>query len=147
MSANGHGPPTGPGDEWTFVVDDNTPQLLARVRRWTATALADLGDDHLNDVMLILVELVSNAYEHGGGCRSVRLARSRTPCRIDVEVDDNNADQLTPGVSRFGTKANRGRGLIMIDKIAESWGVRNADGVGKTVWAHISCENATPCPA
>lgn len=138
--------PAKPGPVWTFDVRNNSPQLFVEIRRWTADALADLGDYHLNDVMLVVVELVTNAYEHGGGARAVRLARTYTPCRIDIEVDDNNADHLTLGVSRHGSGANRGRGLIMVDKLAEGWGVRRHASGGKTVWANISCENSTPCP-
>jgi anti-sigma regulatory factor (Ser/Thr protein kinase) len=121
------------------------PTVLARVRRWVATELADLGPDHLADVVLVTVELVTNAYEHGSGAKTVRLIRSRTPCSIRIEADDFNVDQLTLGRSRFGEQDHRGRGLIMVDKVGDQWGVRRHTATGtKTVWVDVSCAGH-PC--
>ncbi|WP_461122860.1 ATP-binding protein [Saccharothrix stipae] len=114
---------------------DDIP-VLASVRRWAAEALADLTEDELDDCMLLVTELVSNAYDHSVSPRTVRLRRSPNWHFVRIEVDDASPDELTFGRSRLGP--NRGRGLIIIDKLAGNWGVNPRPG-GKTVWAELPC--------
>jgi anti-sigma regulatory factor (Ser/Thr protein kinase) len=116
------------------LADDVPP--LAAVRRWAAEELADLTEDEIDDCMLLVTELVSNAYDHGTGPRSVRLRRSPDRSHVRIEVDDASPDDLTFGRSRLGP--NRGRGLVIVDKLAKDWGVDVRPG-GKTVWAELSC--------
>ncbi|MFD1146494.1 ATP-binding protein [Saccharothrix hoggarensis] len=134
-------------DPEPLVLGLTTEQMppLVQVRRWTATALADLDDDHLEAVLLISTELLTNAYEHGSSPYGVRLRRGRVPCRVRVEVDDTSPDQPVVGRSRLAD--TRGRGLIMVDKLSWKWGVSPLPDGGKTVWATISCdqEGWIPC--
>jgi anti-sigma regulatory factor (Ser/Thr protein kinase) len=118
-----------------FTLDDDVPALAA-VRRWATGVLTDLTEDELDDCMLVATEMVSNAYDHGDGPRAVRLRRSADRCVVRIEVDDGSPDHLTVGRSRLGP--NRGRGLIIIDKLAATWGVVLRPG-GKTVWAELRC--------
>jgi anti-sigma regulatory factor (Ser/Thr protein kinase) len=106
---------------WTCAVATLT--CWVQVRRWAATELADLGEDHLADVMLVAIELVTNAYDHGNGPRMIRLTPSPELCMITVEVGDSNTVEPVLGVSRFGVAANRGRGMTLVDRISECWGV------------------------
>lgn len=134
---------------WSMDVRGRSPDVLVEIRRWVAAALFDLGAPHLDDTILIAVELVTNAFDHGGGPHEIRLTRSRTPCLITVEVDDATTDPPVLGRSRF-VGEYRGRGLILIDKLAEDWGMTvhsetAALSTAKTIWAHISCA-ANPCP-
>lgn len=135
------------GDPEPLLLALTTTEMppLVRVRQWSATALADLDDDHLQAVLLISTELLTNAYEHGGSPYGIRLSRTRTPCRVRVEVDDTSPEQPVVGRSRLGD--TRGRGLIMVDKLCEDWGVDFLSDGGKTVWATISCDGDgwTPC--
>jgi anti-sigma regulatory factor (Ser/Thr protein kinase) len=110
---------------------------LVQVRAWAATALADLDDEDLHAVQLAATELLANAYDHGRGPIRVRLARSRVPCTVCVEVDDGSPEPPTLGRSRLGQ--DRGRGLIIVAKLATDWGTRRLPEGGKTVWALIPC--------
>lgn len=104
---------------------------LAGIRQWLRRHLTD--PDHVVDAELVATELVSNAIDHGGGAREVRIAVS-PPGRVRVEVDDAAPSaRLTVGRSRLG--GARGNGLRIIDAIA-SWGVRRTS-TGKTVWATL----------
>ena len=109
---------------------------LADIRAWVAAELGLLGEDHLSVVLLVTNELVSNAYEHAHSPLRVSLRHTGTPCRVRVEVVDESADELTLGRSRLNE--NRGRGLVLVDKLSTDWGV-SANLVGKTVWADVSC--------
>ncbi|WP_038533147.1 ATP-binding protein [Amycolatopsis methanolica] len=121
------------------------PPLVA-VRRWAASALADLGQDHLTAVLLAATELVTNAYDHGGGPRRLRLHRDEDPCRIHLEVDDDSSRM--PVLTDSAPADRRGRGLHIVNAVARDWGSRHAPDGGKTVWATIDCAAYCwdPCP-
>jgi two-component sensor histidine kinase len=106
------------------------PPPLAQVRALVATLTADLPAELGEDLLLVVTELVANAYEHGTAPRTLRLERN--DARVVVEVDDGTSSPPVLGRSRLG--ANRGRGLTIVAGVAERWGVR-ALLAGKTVWA------------
>ncbi|RBM18620.1 ATP-binding protein [Prauserella sp. PE36] len=115
--------------------------LLVQVRQWAGSALNDLAEDHLNAVLLVCTELLTNAYDHADGSSQLRLRRNRVPCWVLIEVDDGVVEhQPVVGRSRLGDL--RGRGLILVDKLSEDWGVRTHEA-GKTVWARVSCEDVS----
>lgn len=109
---------------------------IGTVRHWAREVLGDLTEDDLEDVVLVLNELVSNALDHGVAPRRLRLHRSTNPCSVRVEVADGSSDEPVVGTSRL--HSDRGRGLIIVDGLAEDWGVEHQPS-GKTVWAQISC--------
>lgn len=126
---------------WTLPVDDQVTGTLVELRRWAAANLADLGHEHLTDIMLVAVELVSNAYDHGGGARGLRVARLRAPCVVEIEVDDGTTDPPTLGRSRLPLDACRGRGVLIVDRLSRRWGMTvDSTSGGKTIWAHIACD-------
>ncbi|MCE6995513.1 ATP-binding protein [Saccharothrix sp. S26] len=113
------------------------------VRRWTAEALTDLTDDELDDCLLVVTELVSNAYDHGLPPCRLRLFRSLDPCFVRIEVDDASPDRPVLGHSRISDL--RGRGIMIVDRLCKDWGVTShADH--KTVWAELTCASAGPLP-
>jgi anti-sigma regulatory factor (Ser/Thr protein kinase) len=119
---------------------------LVQVRRWAARSLGTLDDAHLGDVMLVATELVTNAYDHGNGPLQVRMSHTPTPCQVRVEVDDSCQEH--PVLMRPGDTQPRGRGMLIVDKLAKAWGVHDHSATGsKTVWAQISCDgdDRTPC--
>jgi anti-sigma regulatory factor (Ser/Thr protein kinase) len=125
--------------------DTGVPALV-QVRRWAASALSAVDDAHLGDVMLVATELLTNAYDHGNGPLQVRMSYTPTPCQVRVEVDDSCLEH--PVVVRPGNTQPHGRGMLIVDKLAKAWGVRDHSATGsKTVWAQISCDGAdrTPC--
>jgi two-component sensor histidine kinase len=123
----------------TLNLRDSHPHMVAAVRRWARTELDGLGQDILGDILLVITELVSNAYDHGGGPSLVRLTRAHAPWLVVVEVEDVNALLPTIGVSRFGADSHRGNGLVLVDKLATTWGItRHQHTRGKTVWARFT---------
>jgi anti-sigma regulatory factor (Ser/Thr protein kinase) len=130
---------------WTLHGSGRAVDTLVEMRRWAAENLTDLGQQHLMDTMLVAVELINNAYDHGGGVREVRVTRMYAPCRIDFEVDDFSTDPPVLGRSRLSIEDCRGRGVLIVDKLSEQWGMTvDSESGCKTVWAQISCEQA-PC--
>ncbi|ROP42695.1 ATP-binding protein [Saccharothrix texasensis] len=114
---------------------DETPPLVG-IRRWVGEVLSGLSDDELEDCLLIVTELVSNAYDHGEAPRRVRLRRSSQPSVVRIEVDDAADDEVVLGRSRFGS--DRGRGMMLVEHCSTRWAVDRHEH-GKTVWAEIDC--------
>ena len=114
------------------LADDVPP--LARVRGWAREALSGLTEDELGDCLLVVTELVANAYDHGASPRRVRLCRSSDPCLVRVEVDDASSGEVVVGRSRLGP--HRGRGMVLVANLSAGWGVEHHDH-GKTVWAQV----------
>jgi anti-sigma regulatory factor (Ser/Thr protein kinase) len=110
---------------------------LSDIRQWVDTVLQSLGEDHRSVVVLVVNELVTNAYEHGGGPSRLILEHGRTPCYVRVAVPDTSPERPTPGRSRLGTE--RGRGITLVERLSRAWGVDVYNGT-KTVWAEIYCD-------
>jgi anti-sigma regulatory factor (Ser/Thr protein kinase) len=111
-----------------------TPPPLRAVRALVAELTADLPTEVSEDLLLVVTELVANAYEHGAAPRSLRLERRDEHGQFVIEVDDAAPNPPVLGRSRLG--GNRGRGLTIVSGVAERWGVR-ALRAGKTVWAML----------
>jgi anti-sigma regulatory factor (Ser/Thr protein kinase) len=127
---------------WVLDLRGSDPPVLVQVRRWAARALGTVAEAHLADVLLVATELVTNAYDHGHGPRQLRMSHTAAPCRVRIEIDDSNPTH--PAVVRPPTDALGGRGMLLVEKLTERWGVEDlAQTGGKTVWAEISCDGSS----
>ncbi len=111
------------------------PESAAPARRLVRAACAVWRlDDLAEDGALIVSELVSNAVQHARR-DSIRVVIDRPgPGRVRVGVVDFSTTRpvrKTPGPEDEG-----GRGLALVNELAESWG---ADPLpwGKRVWAEL----------
>lgn len=129
--------PPVPDDVVSHELPDDAPPLV-RVRRWLRTTLTTFPEDFLGDVLLVCTELVSNAYDHARGPRDVRLALRRGGSVVRLEVDDASPRAL-PALGGSSAGSFRGRGLILVERIATRWGVFTARD-RKTVWAEFSLD-------
>lgn len=91
----------------------------------------------MHAVRLVLTELVTNAYEHGGGADTVRLCWTHDPCRVTIEVDDRS--ERLPVARVAAPDARDGRGLHMVRQLSRTWGALERASRGKTVHASIDC--------
>ncbi|GHH32571.1 ATP-binding protein [Lentzea cavernae] len=113
---------------------DDYEHNVAGIRALARLALAGLSDDDLDDVLLVITELVSNAFDHGRSTRWMRLLVTPAPCVVRCEVDDTAPQLPVLGKSRLGEF--RGRGMLLVDELATTWGIAPGDGF-KTVWAEF----------
>jgi PAS domain S-box-containing protein len=87
---------------------------------------------HLDSALLVLSEIVTNAFVHAGG--HVRLTVWSTSDRTRVEVEDSSA--TLPSRRDYAHTAGTGRGLHLVDELTDRWGVQRLDD-GKAVWFEV----------
>ncbi|MFI0815265.1 ATP-binding protein [Streptomyces sp. NPDC021098] len=114
------------------------PPSVHRARHSAEAALSTWGvaPGSALVVLLVLSELATNAVRHGrvpGRYYEVRIAYDAEKL-VGVEVSDPG-DGL-PVIGDAAPDAERGRGLAIVEGVAEAWGVRERV-VGKTVWARV----------
>ena len=108
-------------------------------RQFLRTTLETWELDGLGDVTELLTsELVSNVVRHVGSPPTVRACRRWS--RIRIEVDDTSRD--LPVVHHPDPLALDGRGMLVVDSLADEWGTELCDN-GKTVWFEIDAPTAT----
>jgi anti-sigma regulatory factor (Ser/Thr protein kinase) len=98
----------------------------------------------IDDAVLILSELLSNACKHGrplddalSGDGDVRAAwHVDRSGRLTVEVTDGGGP-TRPAPATPSVTAHGGRGLNIITVLADDWGVRDDARGGVTVWAVV----------
>jgi anti-sigma regulatory factor (Ser/Thr protein kinase) len=110
-----------------------------------AEAVSDWRVDHLNPVVqLIASELVTNAVEHAGTDVDLHVTRLRNGICIAVHDDDPHPPVLTRrAAERGGPLRPRGRGLRIVARSADHWGVLTGTG-DKVVWAELRDTAAAP---
>ncbi|MEU3184855.1 ATP-binding protein [Streptomyces sp. NPDC006923] len=104
-----------------------------------------VSDSVVDDAVLILSELLSNACRHGRplgdaqvGDGDIRAAwRVDKAGRLTVEVTDGGGP-TRPVPSTPSVTARGGRGLNIITALAQDWGVRDSASGEVTVWAIVS---------
>ncbi|NYI06129.1 ATP-binding protein [Allostreptomyces psammosilenae] len=118
--------------------------VVARSRDFTRQALVDWGwlpattataKAVVEDVLLVVSELVTNACLHAGGPLELRLHYAGSFLRL--EVSDGSPVAPRPRTPhRIGSPG--GHGMYIVERLSHAWGVQeHDDGSGKTVWADL----------
>jgi len=109
------------------------PSSVGEARRLVCRFLKHTGSADLREpAELLTSELVTNALIHGTG--AIDLTLLTVEDRFRVEVADQGRRRPQPG-SR-DSMADTGRGLTMVEQLADSWGVLPTLD-GKAVWFHL----------
>ncbi|WP_298460956.1 ATP-binding protein [uncultured Cellulomonas sp.] len=103
-------------------------------RRWVLRQAAEVGiqGEARAVVELLTSELVANALEHGPAGGIITVHTSDHDGLFHVTVSDA-ADAL-PVVGNPPPTAEGGRGMMLVDMLADSWGTQALQGGGKAVW-------------
>jgi serine/threonine-protein kinase RsbW len=91
---------------------------------------------HLQETAdLIVSELVTNALRHANpGESQVGLRLEATEAWLRIEVQDMDPRMPQPRIP--GPLDDSGFGFVIIDSLADKWGVRETEE-GKAVWAQL----------
>ncbi|MER6090884.1 ATP-binding protein [Streptomyces bluensis] len=101
------------------------------LRHWGRPGRSEIAE-------LLTSELVTNALIHTD--RDAVLTATVSPQELRVEVRDFVGRRPQPRVPDAGD-GTHGRGLILVQSLADSWGVRS-HGVGKAVWFELGADAA-----
>jgi anti-sigma regulatory factor (Ser/Thr protein kinase) len=109
----------------------------SRARALVARALGSDWPD-LDDVLLMVSEIVSNAVRHTasgtGGVFRVAVAAAGRTARVEV-TDAGGPTQ--PAIPAEDADADGGRGLQIVDALADVWG-HEGDSGGRVVWFEVT---------
>jgi anti-sigma regulatory factor (Ser/Thr protein kinase) len=101
---------------------------LELLRAWHAAQNRD-------DVALLVTELVTNVVDHVGGEDAFTLELAVSDGRLRIAVVDGSS--IRPVVRELDAANPRGRGLALVQAIAERWGSDDHSG-GKRVWLELA---------
>ncbi|MGW8400157.1 SpoIIE family protein phosphatase [Streptomyces lydicus] len=104
--------------------------IRAAVRAWGAAERSE-------EIELVADELITNALLHtdGEAVVNIRMPHS-VERRLRLEVEDHSSS--LPRRREPGEAGVSGRGLLLVDRLADVWGVEPRGG-GKCVWCEFNC--------
>jgi sigma-B regulation protein RsbU (phosphoserine phosphatase) len=119
---------------------------VSAARRLVEQAVVAAGlQDVLDEALLLVSELVTNAIVHAG--TSVELAVTADAEGLRVEVCDRSPGRLPTGVDAPNDTREGGRGIFLLDALATEWGTRHFSA-GKSVWFRLGeVTPTTPAPS
>jgi anti-sigma regulatory factor (Ser/Thr protein kinase) len=123
-----------------FSVPLSATRRGARLARLLAAEQLSAWGLPLDPARLVVAELAANAALHGRvPGRSFRLTLSVAASgALRVEVADTRGDQLPARVRATAeAPAESGYGLLLVEELADRWGVRSGPVPCKTVWAEL----------
>ncbi|MFD7230421.1 ATP-binding protein [Streptomyces sp. NPDC059881] len=101
--------------------------LRALLGHWGEPGSAEVAE-------LLTSELVTNALVHTG--EGAVVTATVAPAGLRVEVRDFTTGEVEPPAAAAHDESTHGRGLILVQSLADAWGVR-ALGLGKVVWFEL----------
>jgi len=107
-------------------VIDCSSRAPAEARRAVEKLAAYADSAVLRDTMLVVSELVTNSVRHSGSEEPIRLRAWTRASGLKVEVSDGGFG-FEPGSHDRGHEYEGGRGLMILDALADRWGVSNDD--------------------
>jgi anti-sigma regulatory factor (Ser/Thr protein kinase) len=118
--------------------DDSAPRLA---RQFVAQVTSPLPGEMRADTSLLASELVTNAVRYGRPDIRLRLQVDLTRLRVDVH---DGGGPMPPWAGPGPPSGQpHGRGLVIVNHLAASWGVDEADGDhGKDVWFELRVPDA-----
>ncbi len=146
---------TGPGAATREVVVrfPTHPHSVRTARQLVTDTLRDWGLESLvEDARLVVTELSTNATLHSGARAFTLRMAPTTAGGVRLAVGDDGAvpaDAVVPArrvASATATAvrpATTGRGLAIVDELADAWGVTDED-TRKWVWAELAPDGTDP---
>ncbi|MFF8955992.1 ATP-binding protein [Streptomyces sp. NPDC014894] len=124
---------------------EHSPRHLRRITRaylhlWSLEEVVDAAE-------LAVTELLGNVVRHVPD-RRCALRLLRLPWGVRIEVSDAwGRMPRTPAGGRPGASAldESGRGLMLVEAVADRWGVDPLPPRGKTVWCECETKRRSRC--
>jgi len=127
------------------MVDELLPcdaSAPGRARRFIEEAFGDLDQAILDNVELLTTELVTNSLRHDcsePGAK-VELMIKQDGRALRVSVKDGGSG-TKPVVAAPSASSEGGRGLMLVDAIADEWGTESRDGL--LTWFSVNLDDSS----
>ncbi len=109
---------------------------MRAAREFVADALeAERFTGDVDTVLLLVSELVTNAVRHAATPFEIVVEIDGDSVRVDVIDEDIDHP---PRVRHPGPEDTNGRGLLIVDELAEGWGSDEVGTGNKAVWFTFS---------
>ena len=106
----------------------------AEARTFVQTTLMHWScDGILDDTLLVVSELVTNAVTHAASQCRLELRLSNEVLRVEA----HDVGGGSPEPQSLDLHRDSGRGLMIVSAISSAWGIDPRDGGGKVVWAEL----------
>ncbi|MDQ0991955.1 SpoIIE family protein phosphatase [Streptomyces sp. V3I7] len=113
------------------------PERIAEARRHLRELLHDWASpDQVDSAVLLLSELLTNVLVHTDTDAALLVEVSGDPGERRLKVEVTDAGDDLPHKRRPGELASSGRGLMLIELLADAWGV-DPRGEGKSIWFEL----------
>ncbi|MGW6459047.1 SpoIIE family protein phosphatase [Streptomyces sp. NPDC055078] len=134
-----------PGGRLRQRVAQNEPEELRSARRMVRSAVRAWGaGERADEIELAADELITNALLHtDDGATLTTRVLAGPERRLRVEVEDSSS--ALPRRRDAGESGVSGRGLLLVDRLADAWGVESR-GTGKCVWCEFLVPDRTSEP-
>lgn len=146
--------PYSPAHARAFTQRFSSTRLGARLARHLAVHRLDAwglpyGSTTADTAALLVAELAANAVTHGRvPGRDFELRLVLTPATLTIDVSDTRGERRPPQpaarLTPPGPEDTAGRGLLLVDALADRWTVLARSPVGKTVRAELDLRPAWP---
>lgn len=116
--------------------EESAPRRARRLARARLEAVVSPGT--MNEVELVVGELVANSIDHGGvlAGEPIEVGLALRAGVVRIEVRDEGFGGFRPALVRPPSRGAAGHGLVIVDSLADRWGVRR-HGEATIVWAEL----------
>ncbi|MEU2247517.1 SpoIIE family protein phosphatase [Streptomyces sp. NPDC019224] len=122
------------------------PERISTARQLLRELLHDWTDpDQVDAAVLLLSEVATNVLVHTDGDALMVAQATGAPGERCLRVDVSDGSDELPHKRRPGEMASSGRGLVLMEMLAHTWGV-DPRGAGKSIWFELN-EAEQPKPA
>jgi anti-sigma regulatory factor (Ser/Thr protein kinase) len=109
------------------------PESVGSARSWLLERSAvRLAPGRVEDLLLVISEIVTNAVRHGGGTGQVELAATPKAEFLCVQVTDDGPG-FVPRPGAMASEPTGGFGLFIVERLTRRWGMTR-EGRRTRVW-------------
>ncbi|ANP48297.1 anti-sigma regulatory factor (Ser/Thr protein kinase) [Streptomyces griseochromogenes] len=128
-------------------VAQDEPERIAEARRHLRELLHDwAGAEQVDAAVLLVSEMVTNVLVHTDADALLLAEVTGEPGGRLLRVEVTDAGDEFPHKRRPGELASSGRGLVLIELLADEWGVQPR-GEGKSIWFELyECDGTRAGP-
>lgn len=120
--------------QWYDLTLRPEPIEVGRARRHVVAVFDGVDEETRATLEILTSEVVTNAIAHAGGEVVVRACQKSGEALVEVR----DTSSRSPRIGSPHPDDEHGRGLLLLDALARSWGVRHQqDPTGKAVWFSV----------